>query len=156
MLAIFDAWSNLRYAIWRYANRHTRGSGTCLLRHLSALTNLEHDDCCSGLRTAPQRNSDQPRLLFVGPTDCAWSHSQTDGRDARKGELSTLPCERESLASCGAFSFPQIIEYASGADLKMISMNGQWLGTFNGFAGDGSIVVNIDECDTHYQGVAYT
>jgi len=38
----------------------------------------------------------------------------------------------------------------------MISMNGQWLGKFTGSSGDGNIVVNIDERETYYQGVAYT
>jgi hypothetical protein len=35
-------------------------------------------------------------------------------------------------------------------------MNGQWMGKFTGSNGDGNIVVNIDERETCYQGVAYT
>jgi hypothetical protein len=35
-------------------------------------------------------------------------------------------------------------------------MNGQWLGTFQGSTGNGTIIVNIDERETSYDGVAYT
>jgi FRG domain len=35
-------------------------------------------------------------------------------------------------------------------------MNGQWVGTFHDSAGDGNIIVNIDERETCYEGVAYT
>ena len=35
-------------------------------------------------------------------------------------------------------------------------MKGQWLGTFSDSQGGGTILVNIDECETYYQGVAYT
>jgi hypothetical protein len=35
-------------------------------------------------------------------------------------------------------------------------MNGQWLGSFSDPEGGGTILVNIDERETYYQGVAYT
>lgn len=35
-------------------------------------------------------------------------------------------------------------------------MNGQWQGTFTGSAGNGTILVNIDDRETHYEGIAYT
>jgi hypothetical protein len=35
-------------------------------------------------------------------------------------------------------------------------MNGQWQGTFSGSNGGGNILINIDERETCYQGVAYT
>jgi hypothetical protein len=38
----------------------------------------------------------------------------------------------------------------------MSAMNGQWQGTFTGSAGDGSILINVDDLQTHYRGVAYT
>jgi hypothetical protein len=38
----------------------------------------------------------------------------------------------------------------------MLPMNGQWLGAFSNSEGGGSILVNIDERETYYQGVAYT
>ena len=34
-------------------------------------------------------------------------------------------------------------------------MKGQWIGTYQGSV-DGNIMVNIDELDNHYEGVAYT
>jgi hypothetical protein len=38
---------------------------------------------------------------------------------------------------------------------RMMRMNGQWQGRFSNSAGDGDILINIDERDLYYQGVAY-
>lgn len=42
-----------------------------------------------------------------------------------------------------------------GSSRKPSKLNGQWLGQYAGNAGNGHVVLNIDELDTHYRGSAY-
>src|ERR1700722_2193489 len=38
---------------------------------------------------------------------------------------------------------------------RMLPMNGQWLGTYESAEGGGTMLVNIDERETYFQGIAY-